>query len=278
MSSNNHESSIRLQKRDIDDSGAARIRTPVSFKPELVSIVIPCFGQLEYTKLCVPRLLRHARSPYEMIFVDVASLGGTAEYISGVNAAASARVELFHTDEDLGIAEAFDVGFARASGEFVVLLSNDTIVTPNWLDQLTALATSDIGIGAVGPMTNYSNPPQLVKDVPYELCVRATKPAEWMNALDEFARIWHDQTRGTWYETSRLDTFCILFNRETLVKIGSLTSLDSSTNPRTKLKAFDESKLGSAIQRAGWKVACCHDLFIHSFGSRIGVDTVLPLL
>jgi hypothetical protein len=35
--------------------------------PGRVSVLVPCCGQLEYTRLCVPSLLRHSRKPYELI-------------------------------------------------------------------------------------------------------------------------------------------------------------------------------------------------------------------
>jgi hypothetical protein len=34
----------------------------------LVSFLIACCGQLAYTKLCVPSVLRYARKPFELIF------------------------------------------------------------------------------------------------------------------------------------------------------------------------------------------------------------------
>jgi O-antigen biosynthesis protein len=271
MALENHALAARILEHDLGDLAADREASGVSTATKFISIVIPCFGQLEYTQLCVSSVLRYARQPYELIFVDVASLDGTAEYVAGLRAAASVRVELVQTNEDFGIAEAFDIGFARTNGKFVVLLSNDTIVTAGWLNQLTALASSDRGIGAVGPMCNYANPPQLVKGVPYRLSLRMAKPEAREDALDEFARNWRDQTKGKWFETSRLDTFCILFKRETLEKIGPLASLPSAVNPRTRLKVMDESALASAIHRAGWTMACCHDLFIHHFGSRTAV-------
>jgi hypothetical protein len=36
----------------------------VSSPVGLVSIIIPCAGMLEYTKLCVPNLLRCSREPW----------------------------------------------------------------------------------------------------------------------------------------------------------------------------------------------------------------------
>src|SRR5438309_5103067 len=60
--------------------------------PGLASLLIPCCGQLEYTKLCVPSVLQHTRAPFELIFLDIGSLDGTADYLAGVQAAASVRV------------------------------------------------------------------------------------------------------------------------------------------------------------------------------------------
>ena len=54
--------------------------TPTSeiplFTGSLVSIIIPCCGMLEYTRLCVPSVLKHSRQPFELIFLDIGSLDG----------------------------------------------------------------------------------------------------------------------------------------------------------------------------------------------------------
>src|SRR5687767_1619562 len=83
----------------------------------LVSILIPCCGMLEYTKLCVPSVLEHSRPPFELIFLDIGSLDGTAEYLAGVAAAAQVRVDVLRTDTDLGIPQLCREGLSRAKGE-----------------------------------------------------------------------------------------------------------------------------------------------------------------
>jgi len=238
---------------------------------ELVSVVIPCFGQLEYTRLCVPSLIRHSRGPCEFIFVDGRSLDGTPEYLAGLQAGASSRVEVLEADEEAGLAAAFDLGLSRAKGGFVVLLSNDTVLVSGWLNQLTGLARVDPKIGVVGPMSNYASPFQLVRTVPYRVNTRIGNPAIPEDDLDRFALEWREQHKGQWYEADRLDTFCLLFKREVLERIGPLDRLASSTNIRSSLRMVDPSVLGLAVRRAGAKMACCHDLFIHHFGSRLGV-------
>ena len=136
----------------------------------LASILVPCCGQLEYTRLCVPSLLRHTRKPFELIFVDVGSLDGTREFLAGIAAAAAPlRVEVVRTPTDLGIADVVREALRRARGEYLVLVNNDTIVPHGWLNQLAGLALSSPAVGLVGPMSNYAAAPQLVEHVPYRI-------------------------------------------------------------------------------------------------------------
>src|SRR5262245_21448361 len=134
---------------------------------DLVSILIPCTGMLEYTKLCVPCVLKYTREPYELIFIDIGSLDGTAEYLAGIQAAARVHVEVVRAKTDLEIPQAIKEAMERARGEYLVLLNNDTVVTTPWINQLLGLARQSNAVGMVGPMSNYASPPQLVEKVPY---------------------------------------------------------------------------------------------------------------
>src|SRR5260370_12245388 len=67
----------------------------------MVSIIVPCCGMIEYTKLCVPSLLRYTRLPFEMIFLDIGSLDGTAPYLQGIQTARTLLVALIPTPPDL---------------------------------------------------------------------------------------------------------------------------------------------------------------------------------
>jgi cellulose synthase/poly-beta-1,6-N-acetylglucosamine synthase-like glycosyltransferase len=134
----------------------------------LASIIIPCCGMLEYTKLLVPSLLEYTREPYELIFMDIGSLDGTAEYLAGLAAGVRhCRVTVVRAETDLGIADACREALGSAAGDYIVLLNNDTIVPEHWLNQLIGLAASFGDVGLVGPMSNYAAPPQLVEVVPY---------------------------------------------------------------------------------------------------------------
>jgi hypothetical protein len=66
----------------------------VSAASSLVSIVVPCCGLLEYTKLCVPSVLKFSREPFELIFLDIGALDGTAEYLAGLRDGLHGRVDV----------------------------------------------------------------------------------------------------------------------------------------------------------------------------------------
>ncbi len=139
--------------------------SPPSVLGPLVSVVIPCCGMREYTKLLIPSLLKHTRPPYELLFLDVGSLDGTAEYLEGLAAGLpNVRIEVARAATDLDISATVKDLFSRIRGEFVVLLNNDTVVTNGWLNQLIGLASMSptIGSGAFGPKTivcRYRRPP-----------------------------------------------------------------------------------------------------------------------
>ena len=237
----------------------------VSVLSGLVSVLVPCCGQLEYTRLCVPSLLRHSRAPYELIFVDVGSLDGTAEYLAGVQAAASqVRVEVVRTATDRGLTQVVRSALQLARGEYVVLLNNDTVVTDSWLQQLTGLAGLSPAIGLVGPMSNYAALPQLVETVPYRVGPKKTQQGGWLvdvEAVQQFARQWREQNKGKWLEVDRLGGFCLLVKRAVLDKVGVLES-------EAGLGLFDTDVLSARARQAGFTLACCKDLFVHHFGSR----------
>src|SRR5262245_8812410 len=111
-------------------------------QPALASVIIPCFNQVAFTRLCVPALFQHTRRAWELIVVDNGSTDGTADFLAGVRAAAPIRVEIITNPENRGFPAACNQGMAAARGDYVVLLNNDAVVTDSWLDQLIALASA----------------------------------------------------------------------------------------------------------------------------------------
>lgn len=94
-----------------------------------VSIVIPLYNQLKYTKLCLESLHSTLTELPETILVDNASTDGTADYLKTLG-----NAKVISNAENLGFAGGCNIGIKAASGEWVVVLNNDVIVAPGWLD------------------------------------------------------------------------------------------------------------------------------------------------
>jgi GT2 family glycosyltransferase len=233
----------------------------------LVSIVIPCCGMLEYTKLLVPSLLKHTRSPYELIFLDIGSLDGTAEYLAGVATVhPNLRVEVVRTATDLGIPDACKEALAKVRGEYVVLLNNDTVVANGWLNQLLGIMNMSPAIGLAGPMSNYAAPPQLVETLPYRTAQRKSDLSALVDidAVNRFAIEFREQNRGKWIEVERLGGFCLLMRRDVLRRISTNGGLEKWSD----LGLFDTDIVSAKAREAGFTLAVCRDLFVHHFGTR----------
>jgi hypothetical protein len=238
----------------------------------LVTVLVACCGQLEYTRLCVPSLLRHSRMPYELLFLDSESLDGTVEYLDGVSATAGVRVEVVRTaTEPLPNAARKEDNIA-IRGEFLVLLHNDTIVTEGWLESMARLAASSAEIGMVAPMSNQAGAALRVDPIPYGLELPARDGegrigksvllAE-IEKVNGFAQNWRQRNLGQSFEPDSIAGPCALLKREVLQKVGTYPT-------RTPLGTFDLETLSSRVRQAGYRLAVSKEAYLHHFASRVG--------
>ena len=152
-------------------------------------------------------------------------------------------------------------------------MSNDTIVTDGWLNQLVALSKLDSSMGLAGPMSNCAPEPQGVASPSYRLRskdgFRSRSDIEAaIDAVNGFARQRRDAYRGQWVPTERLAAFCFLTKRSVLQAVGQFDA-DSAL-------ALSGDQLCQRVRRAGYRLACCRDLYVHHAGSRVVPATSRP--
>ncbi|AJY73603.1 glycosyltransferase family 2 protein [Paenibacillus beijingensis] len=212
------------------------------------SIIIPSHNKLRYLKLCIASIVAHTNQPYEIIVVDNASTDGTAQYLRTYSGR-ERRLRYATMSSNAGFAGAVNRGLMLAKGTTMLLLNNDTIVTPRWLDNLLACLNSDPSIGIVGPVTNYISGDQLIK-VPY-------RSIRGMNA---FARRHNVSDAAKWQETERLTGFCMLFNRSVWERAGYL-------DEGYQIGNFEDDDYNVRVRLLGGKLVIARDTFIHHYGS-----------
>lgn len=111
-----------------------------------VSIVIPVHGKSDLTIGCLHSIATIGSAiAYEVIVVDDQSPDNTASVLAGV-----ANLKVVTNPVNVGFTKACNAGIAAATGEYVLLLNNDTEVTPGWLEAMVETADADPTIGVVG--------------------------------------------------------------------------------------------------------------------------------
>ena len=230
-------------------------------EPVLVSVLMPCCGQQEHTRLSLPRVLRHSRPPVEVLCLDAGSLDGTREYLDGVAAASPLRVEALRSDDEGAFGGLVGLALEKARGRFVAWVGNDVLVPAMWLQHLAGLLAMDARIGVVGPMSNLAGEHQRLADVPYRLGRPQGGTGVDTHPVDQFATEVKEANKGQWRHIDRAGGFCWLARREALDK-GQLVGEASEA-------LFDEGKFSAAVRKAGFQIACCRDLFVHHFGSNL---------
>lgn len=137
-------------KFDEPTSIGAPFELSCSEKPQ-VSIIIPVFGQIKYTYQCL-RSLRSHRTHYsfEVIVVDDKSPDDTLKVLKNIRG-----IRIIKNRKNLGFIRSCNRGAKRARGKLIVILNNDTVVRPGWLDELVNTFNCVPQAGLVGSKLVY---------------------------------------------------------------------------------------------------------------------------
>jgi len=68
-------------------------------------------------------------------------------------------IKIIKNWENKGFAGGNNQGIAVANGSHILLLNNDVVVTPGWLERMISCAEKQPEIGIVGPRSNYVSGP-----------------------------------------------------------------------------------------------------------------------
>jgi len=96
-----------------------------------VSMVIPLYNQIAFTKGCLDSVRKTTPEDVEIILIDNASSDGTAEYLATLSG-----VVVIGNNENLGFAGACNQGIRAAVGEWIFVLNNDVVLSSGWLEGL----------------------------------------------------------------------------------------------------------------------------------------------
>lgn len=217
--------------------------------PPRASILLVTYGNLALTRLCLCSLQRAAGSlPFEIIAVDNRSPDDTPAYLREVEASGLLPLRVVLNEQNRGFAAANNQAAALARGDVLVLLNNDTVVLPGWLEGLVAALDSDPTVGLVGPVTNSSGTD-----------AQLGTPYRDLDELGAFAAEYTQDHQGLVSEPEMLALFCTAVPRALYTAVGGL-------DERYGRGMFEDDDLAMAVRRAGRRLVLRHDVFVHHYG------------
>ncbi|MFU8773503.1 MAG: glycosyltransferase family 2 protein, partial [Anaerolineales bacterium] len=213
-----------------------------------VSIIVLTYNNLHYTCQCLESIINQTNEPdYELIIVDNASEDSTPQYLEKfANLHPHTTVVLNSKNE--GFARGNNQAAARAHGEFLVFINNDTVVTPGWLVGLLKYL-NDPSVGMVGPVTNNSGNETRIK-VDYSD----------LDGMESFAKEYTDAHVGQSFEIPMLPLLCVALRRNTWEDVGPL-------DEQFGMGMFEDDDYSLRLKKKGYKLLCAEDVFIHHWGS-----------
>jgi len=219
------------------------------------SLIVVTHNNLRFTVDCLETLFANLPEQSEVIVVDNASTDGTRAYLQDF-ARHHQALSLLFLDHNQGWCIAGNLGLAKAQGKYLVLLNNDVMLTPGWLQGLrtcmdqSASVNPDFGpVGMVGPVANSVGGPQQVSGPP-----RPTR-----HELNHFAAMFREQNQRQWRKTWFLSGFCLMIARACYKAVGGM---DERFSPG----GFDDNDLVLRAQALGWTCVIAGDVYLHHEG------------
>lgn len=112
-----------------------------------ISILLLNHNGKSFLKDCIQSVLSQSFQDFEIIFVDNASDDDSLEFVK--NNFFDTRLRIFSAEKNLGFAGGNNLGLKYATGSYIVLLNNDTVVEKDWLKNLVETIQTDENIGIV---------------------------------------------------------------------------------------------------------------------------------
>jgi len=214
----------------------------------LTSIALLHYNRPWDLEKCLKSIRMNTHLPYEIILVDNGSTSQRAkEFVRSLE-----DVVLVDLDTNMPMETASGMAISLARGEYVLALTDDTILTPDWLDLFVQHVKAHKAIGIIGPRSNFVSGPQMIQNCSYSDVYE----------LERFSTNLSKTNKWRLTPYTRLVGFCLFIKAEVINRIGWM---DSSFG-----FGFDDDDFCLRANLAGFKTAIAQDVFIHHTGGPQG--------
>ena len=223
-------------------------------------IVICVHNAIEDVRRCLASVVACTNERHRVMIVDDGSEAACAEELLGF-VRDYAPADLIRHDVAKGYTASANAGFAASTGDYMVLLNSDTIVTPSWLERLIDCAEQDSRLGMVGPLSNAAT----WQSIPE----RFGPNGDW--AINDLPPGWTPErmaelvtavSRRRYPRVPIINGFCLLIKRDLIEQIGAF---DVEHFPHGYGEENDYCLRATA---AGYHLAVADDVYVYHAKSK----------
>jgi GT2 family glycosyltransferase len=216
----------------------------------LVSIVILNYNGKQFLEKCLTSIFNQSFSNFEIVFVDNASVDESVNYVKA-QFGHDTRLKIVENKSNSGPIDGNNIGIRLVNRQtaYIVLLNNDTELTPNWLSCMVNAMENDPKIGAACSK-------QLLMDDHKKLQGFGSyiDPCGFSYQLGEY-EVDTGQYNGATLEIFTAGTTALFLKTDLLSRIGLLDSKYDH--------GFDDVDLCWRVWLSGYKVVCVSRCIIY---------------
>ncbi|MBB6269811.1 hypothetical protein HDF26_000238 [Pedobacter cryoconitis] len=168
------------------------------------------------------------------------------------------------SEKNLGFAGGNNLGIHAAKGDFLLLLNNDTEITPNLIDVLSTELENDKEIGLISPLILYYDQPEIIQYAGFTEMNYITCRNRGIGSMDT--------NKGQYDKISRETGFChgaaMMCRREDLLSVGLMEE--------QFFLYYEELDWCEKFKRAGKKIWFTgHTQIFHKESMSVGKESII---
>mgnify|MGYP000991462360 CR=1 FL=1 len=225
----------------------------------LVSIIIPCFNAVKYTRQCLNSVLKHSTCDYEIILINNGSSDKTREFLKEFKKKNKhhcflKKISVFNMPYNIGVAKALNLGIRKSSGQYVCYINSDVIVTKNWLVSLTKACEKNRKNAVVGTLFNS------FEDNKFINAVEKNK-----QEIDRVAKTIYLLNKNKVKKAKTIHGLCMLIKKSIFSKVGFF-------NEKFYPCFGEDIEFCQRVKKCGYNLVDALDVFIFHYWNKSSVS------
>lgn len=186
-----------------------------------IDVVVCVHNALADVTSCLASIERHRGQQQRLILVDDGSDAPTRDYLSSFTAERD-WVTLHRNETAGGYTRAANTGLSLSSGELVILLNSDTVVTADWAEKMHEAVTAYPNGGIVGPLSSAASRQSIPdhRGTDTQTAVNGLPPGVSIDEMNDYCEQWFD--RSVFPLVPLVHGFCMGITRAVIDTVGGM--------------------------------------------------------